>query len=42
MSENNPVVCLCWNCGKEIHADEKQNFVDEEIWCNECAGNGEN
>nr|DAJ08051.1 MAG TPA: co-chaperone HscB [Caudoviricetes sp.] len=33
----NDVVCLCWNCGKEIHKDENLNYINEEIWCDECA-----
>lgn len=36
MNQNNQVVCLCWNCGKEIHADENQNMINEEIWCDDC------
>ena len=25
---DNPVVCLCWNCGREIHADDNKNFIN--------------
>ena len=31
------VVCLCWNGGREILTDESQHFIDEEIWCDDCA-----
>lgn len=40
--DENPVVCLCWNCGKEIRKNDNQNLVNEEIWCDECANDGTN
>ena len=33
----NDVICLCWNCGKEIHSNDNQNIINDEIWCDECA-----
>ena len=38
---NRDVVCICWNCGREIHTDDNQNFINEEIWCDECVKRGE-
>ena len=37
------VKCLCWNCGREILTSEATTFVNEEIWCSDCASpiNGE-
>ena len=37
------VKCLCWNCGREILTSETTTFVNEEIWCSDCASpiNGE-
>ena len=32
----NPALHLCWNCGKEIEVGETLNFVNGEIWCDEC------
>ncbi len=31
------VVCLCWNCGREIYSGEARHFMDDEIWCDDCA-----
>lgn len=38
------VKCLCWNCGKEIMLSDSTTFVNDEIWCSDCANpiNGEN
>lgn len=34
------VVGLCWNCGKEIRLHDKKYFVNDEVWCERCADNG--
>lgn len=31
------IKCLCWNCGREIRQSETTVFVNEEIWCTDCA-----
>lgn len=33
---DNPVVCLCWNCGREIHKGEGIYDVNNEKWCSDC------
>lgn len=35
---DNPVFCLCWKCGKEIRLHDRKCFINEEIWCEDCAG----
>lgn len=38
---NNEVVCICWNCGKEIRTGDNQNLINDEIWCDKCAERSE-
>lgn len=40
MSNDNPVIGICWNCGKEIRLRDTKYFVDEEVWCEACASRG--
>ena len=30
------VICICWNCGEEIHEGEAHE-LNGEIWCAKCA-----
>ena len=34
---DNPVIGICWNCGKEIRMHDTKFFINEEIWCESCA-----
>ncbi len=31
-----PMVCLCWNCSKEIYEGDCTYNINEEIWCEDC------
>ena len=39
-SDENFVVGICWNCGKELRIDDPKFFVNDEVWCERCADNG--
>ncbi len=32
------MICLCWNCGREIEDLSEIAEINEELWCEECAG----
>ena len=36
----NPILCLCWNCGKEIRLHDHKYFINDDIWCAECVEGG--
>ena len=37
---DNPVIGICWNCGKEIRLHDTKFFINEEVWCEVCASRG--
>ena len=39
-TSDNPVIGICWNCGKEIRMYDPKFFINEEIWCEKCASRG--
>lgn len=35
---DDPVIGICWNCGKEIRLHDSTSLINDEIWCERCAG----